>query len=99
MDMNSLLLTIHVITLSLSLLATVTMVIMALFSRATPFLARRTNLFVTGLGITLGVILLIQMPLGMRCLELTAYLVVFSLAYRFVSMRSTQLARKTAATI
>ncbi|MDB5178001.1 MAG: hypothetical protein JWO61_384 [Candidatus Saccharibacteria bacterium] len=89
--MHSLLLTIHIIALSLSIIATVTMAIMALLSHATPFVARRTNLFITGIGIALGGILLIQHPLGARCLELTAYLIVFSLAYRFVSVRSTQL--------
>jgi len=86
--MNSLLLTLHVIMLSLSLVATATMTIMALFSRATPFIARRITLLITGIGITLGGVLLIQMPLGIRCIELTAYLIVFSLAYRFISVRS-----------
>jgi len=68
------------------------MTIMALLSHASPIIARRTNLFITSFGIVLGGLLLIQVPLGVRCVELTAYLIIFTLAYRFVSERSAKLA-------
>jgi multisubunit Na+/H+ antiporter MnhE subunit len=66
--------------------------IMALLSKATPQMARRANLLITGIGIAIGGILIIQNPLGSRCLELTSYLVIFSFAYRYITMRSSQLA-------
>lgn len=88
MYMHALLLTLHIVALSLSIVATVTMTILALFSKATPKNVQRLNLAITSIGIALGTILLIQNPIGSRCVELSAYLVVFAFAYRFVANRS-----------
>ena len=89
--MFSILLIFHIVALSVSIVATTIMMILALLSKATPQMARRANLLITGIGIAIGGILLIQNPLGSRCLELVSYLVVFSVAYRYVTVRSTQL--------
>lgn len=89
--MIALMLTIHIIALTTSLLATTIMMITTLQSRTVPKLTQRANLFVTGIGIALGGILLINHPVGSRCVELTAYLIIFVLAYRFIAARSTQL--------
>lgn len=97
--MITLLLTIHVVALIMSIFATTIMMILALLSRATPEFARRVNLFVTGIGIAIGGILLINHPVGSRCIELTSYLVIFVLAYRFISARSVQLAKPAPDTV
>jgi hypothetical protein len=89
--MNAIILTIHIAALSLSIVATLVMTVAALASKATPKKLRQANLLVTGVGIALGGILLIQNPIGSRCLELTAYLAIFAVAYRFISTRSIQL--------
>lgn len=88
--MITLILTIHIIALTTSIFATTIMIISTLLSRATPKLAQRANLFITSIGIALGTILLINHPVGSRCVELTAYLVIFVLAYRFIAARSAQ---------
>lgn len=88
--MMSLILTIHVIALVASVLATTIMMILVLMSRKAPQIALRANLFITGIGITLGGILLIQHPVGSRCVELTSYLVIFVLAHRYIAIRSAQ---------
>lgn len=82
----------HIVLLSLSIVATTIMVIMALFGRTIPALAQKINLVGTMTGIVLGTLLLIQHPLGSRCIELTAYVVVFGFAYRFIAARSRHLA-------
>lgn len=55
----------------------------------------RINLIVTITGIGAGVILLLGAPLGVRCLMLTSYLVVFTLAYRFMSRAQASLAHES----
>lgn len=88
--MMSIILTIHVVALTMSIFATTIMMILALMSRASPQVALRTNLFITGLGIALGGILLVQHPVGSRCIELASYLVIFVLAHHFIAIRSVQ---------
>lgn len=97
--MITLMLTIHVIALTTSIFATTIMMISTLLSRAAPKLAQRANLFITSIGIALGTILLVNHPVGSRCVELTAYLVIFALAYRFIAARSTQIAEPALDTI
>ena len=89
--MISSLLIAHIILLSLSVVATTLMMVGVLLSRAAPQLIRRTTLFITGIGVAIGGILLIQHPLGSRCIELMFYVVIFSVAYRYITVRSTKL--------
>jgi hypothetical protein len=89
--MISLLLTAHIVLLSLSIVATTLMMISVLLSHAAPQLVRRVTLFITGVGIAIGGILLIHNPIGLHCLELTTYIVVFGIAYRYITFRSDQL--------
>ena len=91
-SMITVMLMIHIILLCLSLVATTSMVILALMGRGIPALAQKINLIGTVAGIVLGALLLIQHPLGSRCVELTAYVLVFAYAYRFIAARSQQLA-------
>lgn len=75
----------------LSLIATTGMVLGVLSGILITRTMRRSNLIVTTLGILLGAGLLLAHPIGSRCLELTAYVVVFSFAYHFVNTRSEKL--------
>jgi hypothetical protein len=85
----------HIILLSFSMIANTIMTIMALVGNRVPVLTQKINLVGTIIGIVLGALLLIQHPLGSRCVELTAYVVVFGFAYRFVAARSRRLTNQT----
>ena len=94
-SMITVMLMIHIILLCLSLVATTSMVILALMGRGIPALAQKINLIGTVIGIVLGALLLIQHPLGSRCLELTTYIVVFAFTYRFIATRTQKLLTHT----
>lgn len=87
----SILLTFHIILMSLSFVVTSIMVVLALFGVATPNKAHRANLITTIVGVTIGAVLLAAHPIGSRCLELTSYIVIFYFAYQYVSVRSKNL--------
>lgn len=89
--MITLLLAVHIILMTLSLIATSSMVVMALASYGTPAWFLKANFIGTMTGITAGTILLVTQPLDLRCLLLASYLVAFGLAYSFVRRRMAQL--------
>jgi hypothetical protein len=78
----------HIILMSVSLIATTGLVIVALFGKTSPNIVRRINLVLTLIGIALGAGLLIHQPIGSRCVELTAYILAFGIAYHFIEARS-----------
>jgi hypothetical protein len=90
--MITLLLGLHIVLMTLSLIATSSMVGMALASYGTPAWFLKANFIGTMVGIASGTILLFTQPLDMRCVLLAGYLVFFGLAYSFVRRRMVQLA-------
>lgn len=93
--MHTLLLSLHIILMAISLVATIGSVIMTARGHAIRLAIMRSNLVVTIAGLGAGVVLLLNAPLGVRCLVLTSYLVAFALTYRFMSRAQAALARNS----
>ncbi len=82
------LLIIHIICLSISILATGALMVAALLTRKIAPQLSQATLAVTSVGVLAGAMLLLQAPLGLHCLMLSSYVIIFSLAYRFITKRS-----------
>jgi len=82
------LLIVHIVTLSISLIATISLTLATFLSVKVSKQLRIGLLVTTIVGIISGALLLVSAPLGARCLALTAYIGVFSLAYRYISIVS-----------
>jgi len=82
----------HIALMGFSLVTTIGMVTVSILGTQVPKKLRQVNLTATILGVILGSSLLIMHPIGSRCIELTAYVVVFALLYRYVGHRSEKLA-------
>jgi hypothetical protein len=82
------LLLIHIFGMVASLLATIYMVAAVAATQNVRQWFVRLNLMITSIGIVSGALLLINQPLGIRCMVLVAYLGVFAIAYHYVKQRS-----------
>lgn len=83
---------VHVILLSISIIATISATSAAVFGVRIPKLLTKINITLTTIGIAAGVGLLADKPLDMRCALLTAYLVMFMFAQAYIYRRNRQLA-------
>ena len=90
--MLTLLLTFHIVSLSLSLIAILGSVFSSVLGRKIPARLIITNNVVTTLGILAGTALLLQAPLDAKCITLTAYLLSFVGAQLYVTNRNQRLA-------
>lgn len=86
----------HIILMTLSLVATIGMVIAAISSVKVGRMFVRTNASVTTIGVLCGIALLIGQPIGAKCVALTAYVVVFAVAYGYVARQNQSLAVSSA---
>ncbi len=89
------LIAIHVALLVISIVATVVSTIAAAFGVQISKMFNRINILVTTVGISAGVILLIDKPLGVRCITLTAYLALFGLTQVYIRRRNKRLSATT----
>lgn len=78
----------HIILMSISLVTTTGLVVASLLNKTPTNIVRRINLVLTLIGIVLGAGLLIHQPIGSRCIELTAYVLAFGVAYHFIEAHS-----------
>lgn len=90
--MISLLIIAHVVLLCASLIVTTGSAVTAAAGVAVPKLVNILNLAGTSTGLLFGVILLLNKPLDMRCVMLTAYVAAFALAQVYIRRRNNQLA-------
>lgn|GEM_PF-1412917 len=93
--MHTLLVSLHIILMIISLIVTIGSVIMTARGRTVRTEIMRSNLIITITGLGAGAILLFTAPLGVRCLVLSAYLVAFGLAYRYMSRAQATLAQNS----
>jgi hypothetical protein len=80
--MQAILLTIHIATFSLSLLAFPALALVAFGGIQLPRAIMKSSLILTLTGLISGLALLVAHPTGARCLALTAYLASFIFLYR-----------------
>jgi hypothetical protein len=88
----SIILAIHIITFSTSILLTTTSLLQAVLGHSIPQGLVRTNAFITACGVMSGVALLYSSPLGLQCALLFGYVIAFALISAYVARRNKQLA-------
>lgn len=93
--MISTLIAIHVVLLSLSIVATTGSAITAAFGVYVSRLFNTINVVITSTGLLLGAFLLLDKPLDMHCVTLTAYVATFALAQVYIRRRNRVLATET----
>gem|GEM_PF-5899292 len=89
--MTTIILFSHITLLVISIVATASFVGLSMMRAVVPRGYRLANLVATTIGLILGAVLLIQHPVGSHCIELSIYVLAFTLLYRFVEKRSYQL--------
>lgn len=77
----------HIFAMITSVLLTVGLFSFAVAARRTSHVVRITNRIVTTLGVVAGAILLVQHPMLSTCVTLTSYIVVFTVAERYIQKR------------
>lgn len=90
------LLSLHIVLMTLSLIGTAGMAAASLSSVKIGTSFMRANIAVTTAGTLSGMALLLVEPIGVKCLMLASYVVVFALTYRFASRRNQLLAVSSA---
>jgi hypothetical protein len=88
----SIILAIHVIAFSLSLILSAGTLMRSLAGKRISGALTTINTGVTTSGALTGVTLLVSKPLGAYCAALLAYVVIFALVQRFINVRNGQLA-------
>lgn len=90
--MVTLLLGIHVVLLSVSLVATMGSVFVSALGHIVPKTALQLNTIGTSIGLMSGAALLLTAPLDAKCAMLAAYLLVFAGAQVYITGRNQRLA-------
>lgn len=80
----------HIVTMVLSVVFTVSLFVLAAAGKRTVHWARITNRVITASGVSAGVVLLVQHPILSTCVTLTAYVVVFMAAEYYMHKRVPQ---------
>lgn len=77
----------HIILMSFSMISTAIVALVALISRKTPRTLDAVNVFTTMSGVLFGIILLIQNPVGSKCLTLVSYIAAFAAVRVYTAKR------------
>ncbi len=85
------LITAHIILLSVSILLTIGTTIAAANKNSVSKRLTACNIVITSFGVLLGIILLLDAPIGSRCIELSAYVALFAVAQVYIRKRNNQL--------
>jgi hypothetical protein len=83
-----LLLVIHITLLSISLLVTMSTTFAAVMGYKVSSTLIRFNMLGTGIGLTAGILLLLQSPLDIKCLILLGYLAAFMASQVYITRRN-----------
>jgi len=87
----SIILVIHIITFSTSIVLTTALLLQTVLGRITSGRVVAINQLVTATGIITGTALLFTAPLGLHCAVLLSYVAAFALASVYISHRKVQL--------
>ncbi len=86
----SILLTVHIITFSLSIILTTTSLMRSMLGRIVPQSLLTSGIATTVFGALTGGMLLVNQPLGVQCAVLLGYVLAFIAVSGFISKRNAQ---------